>query len=98
MALSIKLPQFKTTRHLQKHSEEERKRQWSSVRGLATPIWLREISAGLNALSDLPFNWDSYGSQPVSKEALLAARMIFSRLDISDHPKPHICAVAGGGV
>jgi hypothetical protein len=99
MARALEIPQFKTTTNLRRNGDADRlKQQWSTIRSLATPIWLREVSASLNGLGDLAYDWDSYGSQPVSKQALLAARMIFSRLDITDHPKPHTCAIAGGGV
>jgi len=99
MARALEIPQFKATTNLRKNGDEDRlKQQWSTIRSLATPIWLREVSASLNKLGDLGRDWDSYGSQPVSAQALLTARMIFSRLNITDHPKPHTCAVAGGGV
>lgn len=98
MARALEIPQFKSTTNLRRSSDEEGSKQWSTIRGLAVPIWLREVSAALNALGDLSPNWDSYGSEAVSEKALFTARKIFSRLNITDHPKPHTCAVAGGGV
>lgn len=99
MARALEIPQFKSVRPLHRPSQSERsKPQWCQIRALTSPIWLPEISAQLNQLADLPSNWDSYSSPPVSSVAILKARTIIVQLDIGDLPKPHVCAVAGGGV
>ena len=99
MARALEIPQFKNARPLRRRSDEQRlRKQWSAIRPLISPIWLPEISAQLNRLKELGFNWDSYGSEPITAKALFIARRMFSELDISNHPKPHVCAVAGGGV
>jgi hypothetical protein len=98
MARAFELPTFAGVRLIRRRDEQPLNEQWSAVRTFESPKWLREASDELNSLAQLESNWDSYGSKPPSSAAIVRARIIFSRLNISNHPKPHISAVSPGGV
>jgi hypothetical protein len=97
MAQALRLPNFGMTGSLRR-DEGHNRRQWSSVRSLQSPAWLREIYDGIAALSKLQGNWDSYGGLPVADGAISMARVVLSNLNIEDMPKPHVAAIPDGGL
>lgn len=49
-------------------------------------------------LANLPVNWDTYGSEPIQREAIRTARRLLMIVDIEVPPVPHIAPVPGGGI
>ena len=76
MAHALRLPNFGMGRPLRRE-EEYNRRQWSEVRGLQTPAWLKEVYDRISALAELEENWDSHGGLPVaSGEMCIRDRII----------------------
>jgi hypothetical protein len=96
MAQALRLPNFGMTGQLRR--DEGHHRQWSSVRNLQSPGWLREVYDGIASLSKLEENWDSYDGLPVADGAISTARVVLSNLNIEDMPKPHVAAIPDGGL
>jgi hypothetical protein len=97
MAHALRFPNFGMTRVIGR-DEESNRRQWSPVRSLQSPVWLREVYDRISALAELEQNWDSYGGLPVASEAISMARVLLSKLDLEDLPKPHVTAIPDGGI
>ena len=97
MAQALRQPNFGMTKTLQRE-EKYNQGQWSSVRGLQTPGWLKEVYDRISALGKLEENWDSYGGLPIAAEAILKARILLSTLEIEKLPKPHVAAIPDGGI
>jgi len=49
-------------------------------------------------LANLRYDWDSYGSPPVSSMALTASTRLIAMIDPEDLPVPHVFPVPGGGI
>lgn len=97
MAHALRLPNFvlqRATRREQEYNE----RQWSAVKSLQSPTWLKEIYDRISGLAALEENWDSYGGLPVAPRAISTIRVVLSNLDIEDMPRPHVGAIADGGI
>lgn len=101
MAQGLQIPAFWGVSSTKEHDSERREyrlRQWSPVKALDSPPWLRQAYDQLAKLSALPRDWDSYDADPVSIIALGQARLLFSNLDFEDIPEPHIAPTPDGGI
>lgn len=67
-------------------------------RDLRRPERLLQALDTVARLAILPANWDSYGSQPIQREAIHAARQLLTIMDLEMLPAPHIAPVPGGGI
>jgi len=73
--------------------------QWSAVSTVASqPLWSRAVREQLEGFTQLPVDWDSYGSEPVKREVLTEALDILANVSRFNMNKPHVLAVPGGGV
>lgn len=73
--------------------------QWSKVTSLANAApWVLEGLESIAALSDLPRNWDGYGSPRIDRRAIEAARRFVASVAFDSLPLPHIAPVLGGSV
>lgn len=73
--------------------------QWSSVTPVATqPLWSKAVREKLNELTQLPPDWDSYGSPPVKSENAATALGLLANLSRFNMTKPHVVPINGGGV
>lgn len=73
--------------------------QWSSVSTVASqPLWSHAVYEQLSELTDLPNNWDSYGSPPVDSEVIARALDVLASLSRFNMNRPHVLAVPGGGI
>ncbi len=73
--------------------------QWSGVTPLAdTNLWLRTAQKKITELTQLPENWDSYGSRPIQPSAIEQAADLLALLSRLDLPRPEIFPVPGGGI
>jgi len=97
MAQALRLPNLGLKRSLRR-DEEYNHRQWSPVRSLQSPTWLKEIYDRISSLAKLEENWDSYGGLPVALGAASMIRVLLSNLDIEDMPRPHVAAIPDGGI
>jgi hypothetical protein len=97
MAHALRLPNFGMGRPLRRE-EEYNRRQWSEVRGLQTPAWLKEVYDRISALAELEENWDSHGGLPVASGAISETRILLSNLAIEELPKPHVAPIPDGSV
>ena len=97
MAHALRLPNFGMGRPLRRE-EEYNRRQWSEVRGLQTPAWLKEVYDRISALAELEENWDSHGGLPVASGAISETRILLSNLAIEQLPKPHVAPIPDGSV
>lgn len=72
---------------------------WSSVTPVASqPLWSKTVRDRLNELTELPNDWDSYGSPPVKFTNVSIALELLANLSIYNMPKPHVVPISGGGV
>lgn len=62
------------------------------------PTWLDDAAQRLEALVDLPENWNSYGARQVSISTALDAMDLLARLYDLGLPSPGIIPTATGGV
>ncbi len=97
MAQALHIPNFLGVKRSRQDRESNR-RQWSEVKGLQSPAWLREIYDRISDLKKLERNWDSYDALPVADGAISSIRVLLSNLDIDDMPTPHIAPLPDGGV
>lgn len=97
MAHALRLPSLAMRRQVRR-DEEYNLRQWSEVRSLQHPAWLKEIYDRLSAIDQLEHNWDSCGAHPPSLDAGVAARVLLSNLSIEEMPKPHVAPIPDGGI
>jgi hypothetical protein len=77
---------------------EYSRRQWSEVKSLQSPAWLKQVYDKISTLGELRENWDSHGGSPVTEDAILMIRVVLSNLDIQDMPRPHVAAIPDGGI
>lgn len=97
MAQALHLPSFLALKQ-SRHEQQPNRRQWSGVRSLQSPTWLKEIYDRISALEALKENWDSHGGLPMADGATAMIRVVLSKLDIEDMPKPHIAPLPDGGI
>lgn len=97
MAQALRLPNFGIPRVSRREQEYDR-RQWSAIKSLQSPTWLKETYDRIAELGALQENWDSYGGLPAAPKAISVARYILSNLDIEDLPRPNVAAIADGSV
>ena len=81
-----------------RQDQDSNRRQWSGVKSLQSPAWLKETYDRISALKTLKENWDSYGGLPVAEGAISMTRVVLSNLDIEDMPKPHVAPLPDGGI
>ena len=72
--------------------------QWSPVRSMQSPNWLKETYDRIRELGNLAPNWDSNGAHRIESSAISASRVLLSELEVEDMPRPHIAAIPDGGV
>jgi hypothetical protein len=97
MAQALQLPDLLGLKRSRQDRASNR-RQWSEVKSLQSPAWLREIYDRISDLKKLEHNWDSYGALPVADGAISSIRVLLSNLDIDDMPTPHVAPLPDGGV
>ncbi len=100
MARALDLPEVTGTRPINRlrSADDSRLEEWMRVKSLESPVWLKEVYDSLNEIATLSPNWDSYGSNPVSNDAIRAAKTLLSNVNVDQLPKPHVSPVPGGGV
>jgi hypothetical protein len=81
-----------------RQDQDSNRRQWSGVKSLQSPAWLKETYDRISALKTLEENWDSYGGLPVADVAISRIRVLLSNLDIEDMPTPHVAPLPDGGI
>jgi hypothetical protein len=94
---ALHLPNFLGVKRSHRDRESNR-RQWSEVKSLQSPAWLREVYDRISDLKKLEQNWDSYGALPVADGAISSIRVLLSNLEIDDMPTPHVAPLPDGGV
>lgn len=73
--------------------------QWSPVSVVASqPLWSRTIQNELIKMTELPNNWDSYGSPPVPTEVVSVALDVLAIMSKAGMARPTLFAVPGGGI
>lgn len=97
MAQALRIPNFAGLKRSRQDQESDR-RQWSGVKSLQSPAWLKEIYDRVSDLKNLQENWDSYGGLAVADTAVHRVRVLLSTLDIEEMPTPHVAALPDGGV
>jgi len=97
MAQALHLPSFLGLKR-SRQDQESNRRQWSGVKSLQSPAWLKEIYDRISDLKSLEENWDSYGGLPVADAAIKSIRVLLSKLDIEDMPTPHLAPIPDGGI
>jgi hypothetical protein len=60
--------------------------------------WLLEAARPVWALRDLPEDWDTYGSPPVSAQAIEIAIKVLCLIAAGEPPMPYAVPLSGGGV
>ena len=83
----------------QPKSKIRRPAQWSEIKLLldASP-WILGCVTKISEFSRLPANWDGYGSNPMSKDAIRAALRFLSEAPLQIISEPSVSPVAGGGL
>jgi len=94
---ALHLPNFLGLKR-SRQDQESNRRQWSGVKSLQSPAWLKEIYDRISELKKLEKNWDSYGGLPVTDSAIKSIRVLLSQLDIDEMPTPHVAPVPDGGI
>ena len=97
MAQALQLPNFFGLKGSRQDQDSNRP-QWSEVKSLQSPAWLKEIYDRISDLKKLEENWDSYGGLPVAEAAIYSIRVLLSNLDIQDMPTPHVAPLPDGGI
>lgn len=97
MAQALHVPNLIDLRR-SRQDQFSNRRQWSGVKSLQSPAWLKEIYDRISALKTLEENWDSYGGLPVAEMAIKGLRVLLSNLDIEDMPTPHVAPLPDGGI
>lgn len=96
MAQALRIPNFLGVRPLRR--DDDSHRQWSTVKTLDSPAWLKGAYDRISELTRLQVDWDTYGGLPVAPGAVSVARLLLSNLMVDDVPNPQISAVADGGI
>lgn len=60
--------------------------------------WIRQADQKISELSQLPENWDGYGSRSIQQAAVEQASALLSKLASFNLPAPQIFPVPGGGI
>lgn len=97
MAQALHLPNFLGLKR-SRQDQESNRRQWSGVKSLQSPAWLKEIYDRISDLKKLHHNWDSFGALPTTDLAVSRIRVLLSTLDIEDMPTPHVAPLPDGGI
>jgi hypothetical protein len=97
MAQALRLPNIFGLKR-SRQDQESNRRQWSGVKSLQSPAWLKEAYDRISDLKKLKENWDSCGGLPVSDAAIKSIRVLLSKLDIEDLPTPHVAPIPDGGL
>ena len=97
MAQALRIPNFFGLKR-SRQDQESNRRQWSGVRSLQSPAWLKEIYDRLSDLKKLDHNWDTFGAVSVSDEAISRVRVLLSTLNVEDFPTPHVAPLPDGGI
>jgi hypothetical protein len=97
MAQALHIPSFFGLKRSRQDRESNR-RQWSEVKSLQSPAWLKETYDRISELKNLDQNWDGNGGLPVTDSAIKSIRVLLSRLDIEDMPTPHVAPIPDGGI
>ena len=63
-----------------------------------TPAWMASVTERLNKLLSLPKNWDSYGAQPITRDAVDRVVAVLDSLASSSTPTPSVGPTPEGGV
>ncbi len=101
MAEAMRIPMFSGVRSSRKgwaRDRDDAQRQWSSIKTLDSPAWLREAYDNLLQISTLADNWDKCGGAQIATPALQLARRLLSQVPSGDLPKPHIIPLPSGGI
>ena len=69
MAQALHLPNFLGLKR-SRQDQESNRRQWSGVKSLQSPAWLKEIYDRISDLKKLEQNWDSSGGLPIADVAI----------------------------
>lgn len=97
MAQALHLPNLSGLKR-SRQDQDSNRRQWSGVKSLQSPAWLKEIYDRISALKTLEENWDNNGGLPVADGAVSSIRIMLSNLDIEDMPTPHMAPLPDGGI
>jgi hypothetical protein len=97
MAQALHIPSFFGLKRSRQDRESNR-RQWSEVKSLQSPAWLKEIYDRISDLKNLDQDWDGNGGLSVTDSAIKSIRVLLSRLDIEDMPTPHVAPIPDGGI
>lgn len=60
--------------------------------------WLPQVASHIDALRNLPQNWDSYGAFPVEEASIIAAKAVLERLNRITLVDPSVAATPSGHV
>lgn len=63
-----------------------------------SPAWVQRKKQQLQAMVDLPSNWDSYGAQTPTAEAVGEAQVLLLWLAVAGVPPPDVFPTVDGGV
>jgi hypothetical protein len=67
--------------------------------GIPPCEWLQEVSEQIQAIADLPDNWDSYGASRANAQILKSAHGLIRALScVEGVSKPHINPTPDGGI
>lgn len=61
------------------------------------PTWLQVVVADINSAALLPYNWDSYGAEPLRRKAALHGLELLQRVDFGG-PAPWVAPSPDGGL
>jgi len=77
----------------------QRVRQWSPIKLLEdVNPWVADCILRISEFAQLPHDWDSQGSDPVTAGALKAALIFLSESPVELIPEPSVSPVPGGGL
>ena len=63
----------------------------------ATSLFEKAID-DLDELSELPVGWDSYGSDKISSDLIIAAKIFLDQLEYEFIDAPRVVPISGGGI
>ena len=77
----------------------QRARQWSEIKLLEEiEPWVVDCMLKISEFTQLPQNWDSHGSSPVTPQALKTALTFLSESPVHLIAEPSVSPVPGGGL